>query len=302
MHEKVVLSGPIFVLRSRFGDIETICRMARAGFDAIDYTFNEMTNPECIWNTDEWEEYAKRLLDVAHLEGVYFNQAHAPFLFDWDGMWLTPEFESYILKVIEHSIRCAAALKIPVIIVHPIHHIRYRGNEALLWEWNQTYYKRILACGERYGIKIALENMWQLDPNRECSDADVFSSSEEYCSFLDSLQSPWATACVDLGHVGLAGEDPTEMLRVLGGKRVTSLHVHDNGHKNDDHTLPYLGKLDWEAITRTLGEIDYQGGFTFEVGTSFYAFDDELIDDALRFQVAVGRHLIQKIQKYKQND
>ncbi len=99
--------------------------------------------------------------------------------------------------------------------------------------------------------------------------------------------------------MGLTGGDPAEMIRTLGGDRVTSLHIHDNAHKQDDHTLPYLGKLDWEAITCALGEIDYQGDFTFEVSSYFQAFDDDMIDEALKFQVSVGRYLIKKIQQYK---
>ena len=41
MSKSMVLSGPMSALRSRFGDREAIRRMAKAGFDAVDYTFNE---------------------------------------------------------------------------------------------------------------------------------------------------------------------------------------------------------------------------------------------------------------------
>ena len=145
-------------------------------------------------------------------------------------------------------------------------------------------------------MQIALENMWQTDPLRGCGDSDVFSTPTEFRDFLDSLQDPWACACVDVGHAGLAGEDPANLLRTLGGSRVKAVHIHDNGHKADDHTLPYLGKLDWDAITRALGEIGYEGDFTFEVTNYLTPFDDALADQALAFQVTVGRHLIEKVQ------
>ena len=80
------------------------------------------------------------------------------------------------------------------------------------------------------------------------------------------------------------------------GGRVKAVHIHDNGHRADDHTLPYLGKLDWNAITSALGEIGYAGDFTFEVTNYLTPFDDALADQALAFQVTVGRHLIQKVQ------
>ena len=97
MSKSMVLSGPMSALRSRFGDREAIRRMAKAGFDAVDYTFNEMVSDDCVWNTPRWEEYGKELLTLARDQGVFFNQAHAPFLFDWDHEWLTPAFETLSL-------------------------------------------------------------------------------------------------------------------------------------------------------------------------------------------------------------
>ena len=47
MSKSMVLSGPMSALRSRFGDQEAIRRMAKAGFDAVDYTFNEMVSDDC---------------------------------------------------------------------------------------------------------------------------------------------------------------------------------------------------------------------------------------------------------------
>lgn len=294
------LSGPMSAMRSRFGDESGIRKMAAAGFDAVDYTFNEMVDPECIWNSSGYERYARNLLHLAKEEGIIFNQAHAPFLFDWDSMWLKPEFETCIFPAIKRSLECAAMLEIPLIVVHPIHHIRYRGNEKLLWEWNQEYYARVLEAAGEYDIKIALENMWQTDPKRNCGDSDVFSIPSRYRDFLDSLHHPQAAACVDVGHAGLAGEDPADLLRTLGRKRVQAVHIHDNAYHVDDHTLPYLGKMDWNEITKALGEIDYQGDFTFEVTNYLTPFDDAMVDDALRFQVLVGRHLIHLVEENRQ--
>lgn len=296
MSERMRISGPMSALRPRFGDEEGIRRMARAGFDAVDYTFNEMVRPDCVWNTERFRDYAAHLKAVAEECGICFNQAHAPFLFDWDTMWQTAGFDTVILPAVERSFQCAALLGVPQIVVHPIHHIRYHGNEKMLWQWNTEYYHTLLPMAKQYGVRIALENMWQTDPLRGCGDADVFSHPEEFRDFLDSLNDPWAVACVDVGHAGLAGEDPVDLLRTLG-HRVKALHIHDNHHKIDDHTLPYLGKLDWEAITGALGEIGYSGDLTFEVTSYLTMFDDEMVDTALRFQVEVGRHLAQKIQR-----
>jgi sugar phosphate isomerase/epimerase len=43
-----------------------------------------------------------------------------------------------------------------------------------------------------------------------------------------------------------------------------ALHVHDNDYIDDRHTLPGLGRMDWEEIMKALAEIDYDGDFTYE--------------------------------------
>lgn len=296
MNSQMRLSAPILALRPRFGDEESIRRMANAGFDAVDYTFNEMVSPDCVWNTGGFHDYALRLRTVAQQSGIVFNQAHAPFLFDWESIWQTDRFDAWLLPTMERAFCCASLLGVEQMVVHPIHHIRYYNNEKLLWEWNLGYYRTLLPIAKRYGVAIALENMWQTDPLRHCGDRDVFSQPKEFCAFLDALHDPFAVACVDVGHAGLAGEDPAVLLRSLSS-RVKALHIHDNQHHIDDHTLPYLGKLDWDSITRVLGEINYRGDFTFEVTSFLTPFDDGLVDSALRFQVEVGRHLMQKVEQ-----
>ena len=295
MNKNMILSAPMSALRQRYGDEEGIRIMARAGFDAIDYTFNEMVNDECVWNTAQYVNYAKHIKALAADHGIFFNQAHAPFLFDWDGMWSGPGFQTTIRPRVERSILCAALLEIPIIIVHPIHHIRYRGNERTLWEWNMTYYTGLLDKAKEYGVRIAMENMWQVDPKRGCGDSDVFSKPSEFRDFLDEIADPFAVACVDVGHAGLAGEDPADVILTLGDK-VKALHIHDNRFKADDHTLPYLGEIDWDTVTDALGKIGYAGDFTYEVTGYLTRFDDELVEKALALQVAVGRRLIEKVE------
>lgn len=292
----MTLSAPMSALRKRLGDEKAITLMAKVGFDAIDYTFNEMVDSACIWNTKDYKGYASHLNDVARDNRVFFNQAHAPFLFDWDSMWLESGFDALIRPTIERSFECASLLGIPLIVVHPIHHITYFGNEKILWDWNLEYYHRLLPVAKEYGLKIALENMWQMDVVKNCSSSDVFSNPEQFKECIDVLDDADIVACVDVGHAGLAGEDPASMLRILG-TRVKALHIHDNHHKADDHTMPYLGKLDWKAITHALAEIGYNGDFTFEVTNYSTSFPDDLLGDALSLQVAVGRSLIQDILK-----
>ncbi|QTQ12996.1 sugar phosphate isomerase/epimerase [Treponema parvum] len=292
----MMLSGPMSAMRPGFGDEKSITLMAAAGFDAIDYTFNEMYMRENVWNQANWREYAIKLVRKANECKICFNQAHAPFLFNWEK---NGEMENWILPTIKHSFECAASLGIPHMIVHPIHHIKYKGNEKYLWDWNMEYYKELISVAKNTGVQIALENMLQLDEKRGCIVPDVFAKPQEYVAFYDALASDEIIACVDIGHSGPTGEDPVELLKILGS-RVRAIHVHDNCFRNDDHFLPYMGKIDWEAVTKTLADIDYKGDFTFEV-TNFlkHYYPEPLISSALKFEHDVGRYLISRIEAYK---
>lgn len=295
----MILSAPIAALRPGFGDEQSIRLMAQAGFDAVDYTFNLMCDPACVWNTEEFEKYASRLRQIAEDNDIFFNQAHAPFLFQWE---TEGELERYILPTMERSFICAALLGAPHIVVHPIHHLRYKGNEARLWEMNLAYYRRLLPAARRYGVKLALENMLQPDERRGCIVRDMLASPVEYRDFYDALADDSIIACVDVGHSGPTGEDPAQLLRTLGHERVQALHVHDNCFRNDDHLLPRMGKINWDEVTQALADIDYTGDFTFEV-TNFLRcfFEEDLIGAALKLEHDVGRHMIAQIEEKKRH-
>ena len=76
-----------------------------------------------------------------------------------------------------------------------------------------------------------------------------------------------------------------------------SLHVQDTDFLGDRHTLPYMGKQDWDAICRALADIGYRGDFSFELPKYLAAYPDELLPAALEFAAATGRYLIEKIDR-----
>ena len=60
-------------------------------------------------------------------------------------------------------------------------------------------------------------------------------------------------------------------------------------------------KMNWDAITKALGEIGYEGDFTYEADTFLVRFDEDTIPDALKFMAAIGRKLIAKIEAARKN-
>jgi len=50
----------------------------------------------------------------------------------------------------------------------------------------------------------------------------------------------------------------------LCGDRLIGLHIHDNHFAEDQHVVPFRGKINWEAFVSALGEIEYKGPLMLE--------------------------------------
>lgn len=286
-------------LQKDFGDERSIEILKEAGFDAVDMSLFCMSYDDNVFNTADYRTRALEIRAHADRLGIPFHQAHACFGFDWtDHRAFAEQFYPKQVRALE----IAGILGCQTVVVHPLHGpFAYRGHEEELFEVNMKFYRSLLPYAKEYGVKIALENMWQRDEKRKVIMDSACSSAAEFVRYLDTLNDEHFVACLDLGHCGLVGEDPAQMIRALGHDRLQALHVHDNDLLRDQHTFPYLGKNDWEEIMKALAEIDYQGDLTMESNGFHPAFPAELKPAADRFLVAIGRHLIERYEFYKNN-
>jgi len=69
---------------------------------------------------------------------------------------------------------------------------------------------------------------------------------------------PRIGACADLGHYIRSGEDPVQVIRLLGD-RVFGIHLKDFAEKQDKTKGVILGKghLDVEGVFRALKEVNF---------------------------------------------
>ena len=272
------------------------------GFDAVDFPLCAMAiNDKDVFNLDTYRETAAEMRRIAEAEGLTINQTHAPFQFsknEWSDEGL---LEEKVMPRMIRSLEISAILGAKIAVVHPIHHLVYAGHEEELFELNMKYYRRLLPYAKEYGVQIGVENMFQRDPRRKCLSADTCSFSAEFIRYIDTLDDPFAVGCLDVGHVGLpanATEEAEDVIRALGHDRLKALHLHDNDYCNDLHLPPYLGKLNWMEIARALGEIDYTGDFTYEIGSArFAAYDEGFLPIMARFMADTGRHLMAEVER-----
>ena len=287
------LGTSTWVLNQRFGDEEAIRMIAAAGFDGIDWDFSPMASDDAVWNRDDWRDYAHRLRKLADELGVSVLQAHAPYP---TAVGKEPH-DTVMLERIRRSIEAASILGATHIVVHPMKHLDHVKFGKELFVRNMELYRALLPVGEQWNVRICVENMNEDSPLTGRIVNSGCGLPEEFCAMLDGLDSPWAAGCLDIGHAALSGVDPVDFIHALGQDRLHLLHVHDVDYIGDNHALPYLEKLDWDAVTTALADIEYEGNFVFEANMFFHRFPRELCPEALAFAEKVGRYLMGEIER-----
>ena len=275
--------------------------IADAGFDCVDYSVMEMVNADCVFNGWNCMEEAENAGKIFRSYGIPVTQTHAPFRFsDFDD---PVAYRERIYPTIVRSVEVSAAMGASIIVVHPLHYMTYAGHEEEIFQLNMDFYRSLIPVCRNCGIKVAVENMFQRDQRRGYIVHDTCSQAEEFCRYIDTLNSEYMVACLDVGHVGLPEQidEAWDVIRKLGHDRLKSLHIHDNDYKDDRHGIPYSGKIDWDQVTKALGEIDYTGEFTYEISmtAAIGRMDRSLYPATLRYISEVGKHLVEKTEQYR---
>ena len=282
-------------LCQRFGYEKGFALFKEAGFDACDVSLDNMRLHEHPLRGADYEKEAQRIRRAADNAGIIIHQTHAPFSYPLD-IW---EKSEQLMPILRRSLEISAIFGAEVDVIHPYHHPVYMGHEDEMFEKNMEYYGALLPAAEAAGVKIGVENMFQTDPRRGYIVHDTCSAIYDFLRYIDTLNSPYAVACLDVGHVVVVRQqdEPADFIRALGHNRLQALHIHDNDYKNDQHKLPYEGLIDWNAVTQALGEIDYQGYFTYETGGNVPQMEDEFIPVGLKYMADVARHMAAKIDR-----
>ena len=262
---------------------------AKAGFDAIDVGFFDFKNGLSPLLGDDYKEKCRNYLDIAKKNNIVFNQAHAPFGSPY------AKYSTESIPYFPRMFECCAELGVETVIIHPIQDGSFKEKSEELLLRSVEFYKSLIPMAREYGVKMATENMWQRDENKKIID-DICASPESFCRCVDMVDSEWLVACLDIGHVVLCDREPADFIRALGRDRLKALHVHDNDKINDQHVLPFTGKIDWLSTCAALGEIGYTGDFTFEILKSTGAVPAELCPDILKYSERVGRYLMSNIK------
>ncbi len=279
------------VLSARLGDEKAVRIICESGFEGIDYSMFRMSDDNDLLNTSAYKEHIKEIKKIAESYGIPFEQSHAPFPPVREG---DKEYSERTMEKVKRAIEIAGMLEAKICVVHPC---VFSENQ---FEHNMEMYHTLEPYAKAAGVKLALENMWGWDKIRNSIVPNVCSTAEDFNRYVDALNPERFTACLDLGHCGLVGENAASMIRDME-KRIGCVHIHDNDNIHDSHTLPYLSKMDWESILKAFADIDYLGNFTYEADGFLRMYPDEMLPACERFMRDVGVEMIKKINGYKGN-
>lgn len=240
----------------------------KAGFDAWDFSMFDMCRMD--WSAGKpletphplrgsnYLQFARQLKQIGLDNGMVCNQSHAPFPV------YVPEVRSYLKRAIE----CTAEAGGKICVIHPDNNKTAEQNAEMYWQ--------LLPFAKSCGVKIATENMWNWDNEKNESSFAACATGEDFKRHIDVVGDDDFVACLDLGHAEMrgSGDGAPNMIRALG-HRLQALHIHDNDRWHDSHQIPFSMAMDFDAIVKALKEIGYQGYFTLEADQFMQAYSQE---------------------------
>ena len=249
----------------RYGLEGSFRQLKAAGFDAIDYSELCDTNLP-LWKVSEEEFKAEleKVKDFAAQYGIEVFQTHCPWRFPPQDY--TEEDRAERLEKFCKATRGTAYLGARVMVIHCI---MPWGAQACpdkdeFIRLNAEFYTKLAQTAKEYGVEIHVETLpfprLPINSAKECLD---FANLMNEITGTDLFR-----VCLDTGHCNFCSEDPAEAVRIVGGKMLGSLHVHDNNGHADQHQIPGNGTINWESFSNALREVGYKGLFSFETKIS----------------------------------
>ena len=265
------------------GEMRAVELVAAAGFDAYDFSMFAIAPFD--WKTGTVKEsdhplanagyaaFAKEIAHVAKECGLVCNQSHAPF----------PSRE-IMIPYLYRAIECTAIAGGDVCVIHP------DNNKSA--EENAEMYGPLVEFAKGCGVRVATENMWNWDREKNEALPAACSHHEDFLRHLLALDDPAFVACLDIGHAEMRGLSTTavDMIRTLG-PRLAALHVHDNDLHLDSHAIPFSMQIDFAAVAAALREVGYTGYVTLESERHLASYTPDTVAAGLAEMAAAARRL-----------
>ena len=280
----MLISTEINSIAKHVGEEKAVELVAKAGFDAFDFSMFAMGTYDwankkilCTGHPLQGGDYlpfARKLKKIAEDNGIHCNQSHAPF----------PIYCKEIWDLQRRAIECTAEAGGTICIIHPDNFKSAQENAEL--------YQQLLPFAKDHGVKIATENMWCWDKEKDQASFAACCDPQSFLEHLEVVNDPYFVACLDIGHAEMRGLNTTapQMIHALG-HHLQALHIHDNDLHHDSHALPYTMDINFTAVAHALRDIGYAGYLTLEADRYCADATQEQLPDYVANMAAAARRL-----------
>ena len=177
--------------------------------------------------------------------GVAWETMHAPYK-NINQMWLEGEGGEAMHASLLHGVDACHAAGVPILVVH----LSLGLKPPSITDLGRARFTALVEHALANGVQIAFENQRKL-----ANIARTFEAFED---------APNVGFCWDTGHENCFS--PGRQYMPLFGKKLICTHIHDNNGEfnNDEHLLPFDGKLDFDRAARQIRESGFTGSLMLE--------------------------------------
>ena len=248
LHGADVIDGPT-----------AMAEIAGAGFTSFEYTYSHLVKVEALG-----KPAYRELANHASRFGLEPVQIHGPSL--EQGFDLGSPDDSVRRRSIRRSCRWmdhCVALGAPVMIEHGC---EFHEDFGRTMDLAKSSFRTIARSARDRGIKIAIEN--EFDPRSSLRAGKgrcmvvpcrVGCTISELMEIISDVDPDTLGICLDFGHANL--QRPLFGLADAiseAGSHLIATHIHDNEGLRDDHLLPLMGNIEWDAAIRALRRIRFR--------------------------------------------
>jgi sugar phosphate isomerase/epimerase len=200
----------------------------------------------------DWKSLAEQYRGLLRLVPGMLTM-HGPFM-DMASGSPDKRINQVCVERYQHALRIASELGIEVVVFHAnfiaaIHTDEYRES----WHHrNIGFWAPMADYARQYGVTIAIENMWEFDPN---IIGDV----------VKEIAHPNLKTCLDVGHAHLFGEVPFEDWLTELEPILVHTHMNNNNGKVDIHKSFSDGVLDYHRILKQIRALKTPPSITLEM-------------------------------------
>ena len=231
-------------------EVPFLKKLKALGFDGIDFCFHRS-----LFYDGKQDENIARIKENFDEAGLVCSQVHLPF---YDLLLPSTCYDEDVERQMAYAFKAMTVLGAKWGAWHPVSAPECDHDRKVAMKGNKEMLKRHLAAAEKYGVGIAVENIF----------APFFSwHVEDHIELIESMDSPLIGACWDFGHANLQKSErgQVEDFKMIVDK-IKILHVDDNHACEDRHLCPGIGNVKFGELLPILFHSGFDGFFNLECG------------------------------------